>query len=252
MNNQPRDTLRQIIAKYGTNLCGDARRVEGLLKDLCGVYRREINVLTSALEERVPLDLLAAGKSVPRELLLTKLAKRLEDNLGLTKEASHWAVDSWALAVGVATDTEIAEKEKKLTENTKQTLPSTVDSKIEKTDKTDVSNNPISSPPQTKPKSKPPVNFPTVNKASVNFPTPLPKTPPQTKGQNVNFPQTTAQTNNPTLNSVPKRGFGKLYGCLFILIFLALSGVVLLFGVPYAINVMRETQRSEPPRFPPR
>nr|MBA2737763.1 hypothetical protein [Pyrinomonadaceae bacterium] len=104
MNNAPRNTLRQIITKYGIDLCSDARRCEGLLKDLCGEYRREINVLTSALEERIPLDLLASGKTMPRELLLTKLAGRLEDNLGLTKEASYWAVDSWALARGVVTD----------------------------------------------------------------------------------------------------------------------------------------------------
>ena len=254
MNNEPRDTLRRIIAKYGTNLCSDSRRVEGLLKDLCGGYRREINVLTSALEERVPLDLLAAGKSVPRELLLTKLAKRLEDNLGLTKDAANWAVDSWALAVGVMTDTEISEREKKQNEKTKQTFPNNVDSIIEKPDKTDVRNNPTSTtrPPQTKPKPQLPVNFPPVAKTPVNFPVPLPKTPPQTKNQNINFPQSPAQTNNPSLNPVLKRRFGKLFGCLFILIFLALSGVVLLFGVPYAINVMRETQRSEPPRFPSR
>ncbi|HEX8288122.1 MAG TPA: hypothetical protein VF556_09005 [Pyrinomonadaceae bacterium] len=254
MNNAPRDTLRQIIAKHGTGLCSDARRVEGLLKDLSGGYRREINVLTSALEERVPLDLLAAGKSVPRELLLTKLAKRLEDNLGLTEEAAHWAVDSWALAIGVVTDAEISEKEKKQNENTKQTFPSNIDSITEKTDEADIYNNPTSTtrPPQTKPRTQPPANFPPIVKAPVNPPAPLPKVPPQTKNQNINFPQSPAQSINPSSNSVPKRRFGKLFGCLFILIFLALSGVVLLFGVPYAINVMRETQRSEPPRFPPR
>ncbi len=116
MNNAPRQVLQRIIAKYGNDLCGDARRCEGLLKDLCGEYRREINVLVNALEERIPLDLLAAGKTMPRELLLTRLAKRLEDNLGLTAQASEWAVNSWAFALGLLTAAEIAVKETKQTE----------------------------------------------------------------------------------------------------------------------------------------
>ena len=113
MNNAPRQMLRLIINKYGQDLCGNRRRCEGLLKDLCGEYRREINVLTSALEERVPLDLLAAATSMPSELLLTKLTKRLEDNLGLTGEASRWAVNSWAFALGILSEAEIQAKELK-------------------------------------------------------------------------------------------------------------------------------------------
>ena len=117
MNSAPRQTLRRIIEKYGNDLCGDARRCEGLLKDLCGGYRREINVLTSAIEERIPLDLLAAVKTIPRDVLFIRLAKRLEDNLGLTKEASVWAIESWAFALGIITEAEIAANEKKRNEN---------------------------------------------------------------------------------------------------------------------------------------
>src|SRR5215210_3769035 len=116
MNSVPRQTLRRILAKYGNDLCGDARRCEALLKDLCGEYRREINVLTSAIEERIPLDLLAAVKTMPRDVLFTRLAKRLEDNLGLTKEASVWAVESWAFALNIITEAEIAVNEKKRSE----------------------------------------------------------------------------------------------------------------------------------------
>src|SRR3712207_7104185 len=73
----PRRTLRDLIARHGTGLCSDARRCEGLLRDLCGEHRREINILVGALRERVPLDLLAGRNSVPTGLLLTRLAKRL-------------------------------------------------------------------------------------------------------------------------------------------------------------------------------
>src|SRR5215213_1609013 len=112
MNDAPRQTLRQLIARHGPGLCSDARRCEGLLRDLCGEHRREINLLVSALKERVALDLLAAQGSVPRGLLLTRLARRLEDQLAVTEEAARWAVDSWALALGVVTDAEVAERER--------------------------------------------------------------------------------------------------------------------------------------------
>ncbi len=65
MNNLPRQMLRQILAKYGKEICSDARRCQGLLNDLCGSHRREVNVLVNAIEERVPLDLLAGASSMP-------------------------------------------------------------------------------------------------------------------------------------------------------------------------------------------
>ncbi len=55
----PRQTLSKIIAKHGIPLCSDARRCEALLRDLCPTYRREINVLTGALEEGIAIELLA-------------------------------------------------------------------------------------------------------------------------------------------------------------------------------------------------
>jgi len=227
MNNVPRQTLRRIIAKYGNDVCGDARRCEALLKDLCGEYRREINVLVNAIEERIPLDLLAAGKTMPRELLLNRLSKRLEDNLGLTTQASDWAVNSWAFALGLLTEAEIAEKEKKQSEIRDTALP------------------PKTFPP------RPPKVYPPIARTPVNIPTPLPKSAPQRSGSNINVPQTPTQPNNPVSNAAPKRRFGKFFGCLFVLFLLVVTGTILFFGVPYAINVMRETQQSEPPRFPP-
>src|SRR5918998_3222507 len=113
MNDAPRQTLRELIARHGPGLCSDARRCEGLLRDLCGEHRREINILVSALKERVPLDLLAAQSAMPRGLLAARLAKRLEDQLALTPEAARWAVDSWALALGVVTEAEVKEREER-------------------------------------------------------------------------------------------------------------------------------------------
>ena len=257
MNNVPRQTLRQIIAKHGQGLCSDARRCEGLLKDLCGEYRREINVLINALEERIPLDLLAAGNSMPRELLLGKLTRRLEDNLGLTPEAALWAVDSWALALGILTDAEVSAKEKKQINSAQPIPPTKPPQPIPQTPKIQppTPNRQTQAPQrptQTPPHPQPPKIYPPIVQPPKNVPVPTQKSSAQTGKPTApatqNSPQSTASK---IPDPAPKKGCRRFLGCLFILILLALIGTVLFFGVPYAIEVMRETQRTEEPRFPP-
>ncbi|MBA3440311.1 MAG: right-handed parallel beta-helix repeat-containing protein [Pyrinomonadaceae bacterium] len=107
MDNLPRQKLCEIVSRYGRSVASDARRCEGLLRDYCGTYRREIAVLVAALEERIAADLLAANAGLPREVLLNKLAQRLHDNLAIDKHAARWAVGSWALALEVVSSTEL-------------------------------------------------------------------------------------------------------------------------------------------------
>jgi len=96
-----RDTLRQLIVRYGHSLCDDPRRCEAMLRDLCGQHKREVFILVSALKQRVAADLLGGGGALPAPLLLGRLRQRLEDELALTGEAARWAVETWALALGV-------------------------------------------------------------------------------------------------------------------------------------------------------
>lgn len=105
MNELPRQKLQEIITKYGFSLCDDSRRCEGLLKDLCGEYRGEIFILIAALKEGIAIDLLKStsntNNEVLKEVLLAKLVKRLQNNLGLTEESAIWVVDAWAIALGI-------------------------------------------------------------------------------------------------------------------------------------------------------
>ncbi|HOW76062.1 MAG TPA: hypothetical protein P5102_13675 [Candidatus Competibacteraceae bacterium] len=103
MHNEPRQQLCQLIAQYGRSLSEDPRRCGALLKDYCGQYKREIFVLVSALENRVATELMNASAGVPESILLSRLSKRLEDELGLAETAAKWAVETWALALGVIT-----------------------------------------------------------------------------------------------------------------------------------------------------
>ncbi|MFN2390595.1 MAG: right-handed parallel beta-helix repeat-containing protein [Pyrinomonadaceae bacterium] len=108
MNDLPRQKLVEIIAKHGMSVVENARRCEGLLRDYCGGFRREVSVLTMAVDERVPLDLLAAAvKNTPRQILLNRLAQRLCENLALSETAARWAVNSWAFALGVVSSDEL-------------------------------------------------------------------------------------------------------------------------------------------------
>ncbi len=97
----PRQKLCEIIARYGQVLCDDPRRCRGLLLDYCGGgHKREIRVLVDALGERVALDLLTASDSLPPDVLVARLTRRLQDNLGLTRSLSRWAAETWAIALG--------------------------------------------------------------------------------------------------------------------------------------------------------
>ncbi|HEX8146703.1 MAG TPA: right-handed parallel beta-helix repeat-containing protein [Pyrinomonadaceae bacterium] len=107
MNEQPRQSLREIVERHGRSVADDARRCEGLLKDYSAQYRREVSVLVSALEEHVPQDLSAAPAGTPRRVLLARLARRLADHRGLSETAAAWSVNSWALALGLISDDEL-------------------------------------------------------------------------------------------------------------------------------------------------
>jgi hypothetical protein len=107
MNEQPRRKLREIIERHGRAVVEDVRRCEGLLRDYSGEHRREVSVLVSALEERVPQELLAVPAGTPREVLLARMARRLSEDRALSEPAAAWAVNSWALALGLVSDEEL-------------------------------------------------------------------------------------------------------------------------------------------------
>jgi hypothetical protein len=259
MNNVPRQALRDIITKYGTEVCSNRKRCEGLLRDNCSSFRREISILINALDERVPLDLMAGGNSVPRELLLSRLAKRLEDNLALTEEAAVWAVESWALALNIITDAEVAERENKRRKNNAPLPNASNDLDSEnRIRETESKNLPPKIAPQKQPPktNQPPVFTPPPNSTrQTNIPigiqNPQKTAPPVPAGKTASQVNQ-AQTKDPRLQTRPKPRSRRLRGCLIGCFLLLILLGILAAGVPYAYRVMLETQQtSEPPRFPP-
>ena len=70
-----------------------------LLKDHCGQYKREIFVLVNAIENGVAEELIKASAGVPMAILLSRLNKRLEDELGLRRKLcrqnGRWRHGRW-------------------------------------------------------------------------------------------------------------------------------------------------------------
>lgn len=101
MHTQPPRTLKRLLRTYGPDLIHDPRRTEALLRDLCGQHTREIFVLVNAQRQRIPEELLAAPKWMPRQALYTRLSQQLQTKLALTDRAADWAVVTWAAALGL-------------------------------------------------------------------------------------------------------------------------------------------------------
>ena len=108
MNATPRRRLRELLGQHGIELVSDARRTKGLLLDLCTDQKLEVSLLCAAQEERVTADLLKMPAGPPKPFFLDQLARRLQQRRGLTPEAARWAVDSWALALGIVSSAELS------------------------------------------------------------------------------------------------------------------------------------------------
>ncbi len=108
MNDVPRQKLIEMVThrqavtdRFGRDVVSDAKLCGALLRDLCGEHKREISVLVAAVEERVPNDLQSSQANTPLDVLLARLIRRLVDDRALAEDAARWAVESWALALGL-------------------------------------------------------------------------------------------------------------------------------------------------------
>lgn len=100
MSTTPRDVLVELVARQGEPLLASPLRCEGLLKDFCGEFRREIFVLVSCL--RVGLvDQMRRQGGPSIKLICARLALKLEQNLAISGDVAKWAVESWAIALGL-------------------------------------------------------------------------------------------------------------------------------------------------------
>ena len=106
-DDRPRDLFLEAVRSHA-DIRADAKRFEGLLKDFYqGNYRKESAVLSNCVREGVPDALDSAKRDIPYAVVSAPLARRLVDNWGTTEELAQWAVDSWALALGIVTESDL-------------------------------------------------------------------------------------------------------------------------------------------------
>jgi len=98
MNESVRKQLSQLIARYGPELCYNSRRLEALLKDYCGEYKREVNLLVIAAREGTARELLNTSGTKLEAWDFQRLVRKLCEDTGMSEDSARWAVESWALA----------------------------------------------------------------------------------------------------------------------------------------------------------
>ena len=104
MKEFPRYKLIILVKKYGERLYYNKRYCRSFLNDFCGEYKSEVFVLSTAVEENVPSELLKYKDSNKLSLqsLIVQLKERLKENYAFAEPAALWAVESWALALNIA------------------------------------------------------------------------------------------------------------------------------------------------------
>jgi hypothetical protein len=88
MNDLPRQKLKEIIIEHGRSLCNNPQRCEAFLNDYRGEYKRDLVLIISALKQAAAKDLLNFNY-INIELLVGRLIKKIQNDLGLTQEAAH-------------------------------------------------------------------------------------------------------------------------------------------------------------------
>lgn len=92
----PIPAIRQLLESYGYELL--QAHPEGFITQMnqhLGKYRREINLLGTALRERIPFDLVEFASLGDYDDLFGRLCQRLERYQGLQPAVAEWAVATW-------------------------------------------------------------------------------------------------------------------------------------------------------------
>lgn len=101
MNSAARDILRKLVEELGSNVADNPQQWRGYLNDRLAHYQLERKALTTALNEHVPEELMSSQVSIAPEVQIERLTSRLVEHLGLQPDVARWAVESWAIALGI-------------------------------------------------------------------------------------------------------------------------------------------------------
>ncbi len=94
-----RVALSSLVRQFGAEMCDDPAEVEAsLLRE----FQRDIALVVAAQREGVPARLLAAVRSGSVTASADEAVQHLVESCQLSEDDARFAVDSWALALGLA------------------------------------------------------------------------------------------------------------------------------------------------------
>ena len=97
-----RQALRDLVARHGSAVLGDARRVRSMLADACPTGTAEIHVIFLALSQGTPAHLgAAATEQASLDRAISRSAEELQRVEAVDLQAARWAVTSCAWAEGL-------------------------------------------------------------------------------------------------------------------------------------------------------
>jgi len=95
------NSLKTIIQEYGTIICKEPSRLEGLLKDYCGEYKKEIFIIVSSAKDGAPGEIISLKDSF--EFARGRLSSRLVDNYAFSHDYADAVILLWLLVLGKIT-----------------------------------------------------------------------------------------------------------------------------------------------------
>ncbi|HXQ97436.1 MAG TPA: hypothetical protein VN774_03250 [Candidatus Limnocylindrales bacterium] len=103
MNDLPRMKLAELLRAEGNSLLNDPQRLYFQLQSAYPQSPTEVVAIMGALRQGAPASLLsaAANPSVPWATVTSSWSQRLQEQERMSPEAAVWAIDSWAMALGV-------------------------------------------------------------------------------------------------------------------------------------------------------
>jgi len=93
--------LIEIAEKYGHSIFNDDKKLEGLLKDYCGSYKKEINLLLIAVKSGAAKELMGYNKNIPIESVLANLINLITDEYGINDKLARATINILALSLKI-------------------------------------------------------------------------------------------------------------------------------------------------------
>lgn len=91
--------LKDLLESQGRGLLGQPDYLNAILKDICPDEPKAIDLMMTALDEEIPIQMLQLGEV--QEGWQTPFAERLQQNQGLPERYALWITDTWGAALGV-------------------------------------------------------------------------------------------------------------------------------------------------------